>query len=153
ILISGPQAAKLPLHASLKATLEGIGACRVRIFEHSAGGARARFEMPGAELAAKIEDKLWAIREENVEAVRRAMEAGVALTRMFENAVASGAIAPDDLFDENYVEIPGSNPVQHRTKFLDWADRALPAFQEEFLAKGKQMAFCAMVDRNGYLPV
>jgi len=29
----------------------------------------------------------------------------------------------------------------------------LPAFQEAFLAKDKRMTFCAMVDRNGYLPV
>ena len=119
----------------------------------TAAGARARFEAPSAKLAETIEDRLWAIREENVEAVTRAMEAGVALTKIFENAVASGAIAIDELFDENYVEIPGTNPVQHRTKFLDWADRALPAFQEAFRAKDERMAFCAMVDRNGYLPV
>src|ERR1700736_5890457 len=44
ILISGPNAAKLPLHASLKATLDGVGTCRIRITEHSPGGARAQFE-------------------------------------------------------------------------------------------------------------
>jgi methyl-accepting chemotaxis protein len=153
ILISGQVAAKLPLHASLNATLEGIGACRIRIAEHAAGGARARFEAPSAALAEKIEDKLWAIREENVEAVTRALEAGAALTKIFENAVASGTIAIDDLFDENYVEIAGTNPVQHRTRFLDWAERALPAFQEAFRARDERIAFCAMVDRNGYLPV
>ncbi len=153
VLIAGPNAAKLPLHANLNATLDGVGACRIRITEHSATGARARFEAPGTELAEKIEDKLWAIREENVEAVTRALEAGVALTKIFENAIASGAISIDDLFDENYVEIPGTNPLQHRTKFLDWADRALPAFQEAFRVKDQRMAFCAMVDRNGYLPV
>ena len=57
------------------------------------------------------------------------------------------------MFDENYVEIPGTNPVQHRTRILDWADRALPPFQEAFLARDPRMAFCAMIDRNGYLPV
>jgi methyl-accepting chemotaxis protein len=153
ILISGPDAAKLSLHATLNATLDGVGACRLRIVEHSAAGARARFESPGAELAENIEDRLWAIREENVEAVTRALEAGVALTKIFEDAVASGAISIGDLFDENYVEIPGTNPLQHRTKFLGWADRALPAFQEAFREKDQRMAFCAMVDRNGYLPV
>jgi methyl-accepting chemotaxis protein len=153
MLISGPISAKLPLHADLNVTLDGVGACRIRIVEHSTGGARARFESPSAELADKLEDKLWAIREENIEAVTRALEAGVALTKIFENAVTSGAIAIEDLFDENYVEIAGTNPVQHRTKFLDWADRALPAFQEAFRAKDERMAFCAMVDRNGYLPV
>jgi methyl-accepting chemotaxis protein len=153
ILVSGPDAGKLSLHQSLSAILDGVGACRIRITEHTKAGARARFEALGPELADKVEDILWAIREENVEFVTRAMEAGVELTKIFENAVASGAISLEDLFDTNYVEIPGTNPVQHRTKFLDWADRALPAFQEAFLARDKRMVFCAMVDRNGYLPV
>jgi methyl-accepting chemotaxis protein len=143
----------VPLHQGLNATLEGIGACRIRIHEHSKAGAVARFEAPGAELAEAIEDKLWSIREENVEAVTRALEAGAELAKIFEQGVATGAITLDDLFDTNYVEIAGSNPVQYRTKFLDWADRVLPALQEAFLAKDKRMAFCAMVDRNGYLPV
>ena len=68
-------------------------------------------------------------------------------------ASSSGAISIEDMFDTNYVEIAGSNPVQYRTRILDWADRALPPFQEAFLAKDKRMAFCAMIDTNGYLPV
>jgi methyl-accepting chemotaxis protein len=153
ILISGPEAAQLPPNQSLKATLEGIGACRIRLTDHGKTGARARFEVLNAELAEKIEDQLWTIHAENTEFVTRAMEAGAELTKIFERAVASGAISIDAMLDTNYVEIPGSNPVQYRTKFLDWADRALPAFQEAFLAKDKRMTFCAMVDRNGYLPV
>ena len=153
ILISGSNAERLPLHQCLDATLEHVGACRIRVREHTRAGAVARFEAPSAELIEKIEDKLWSIREENVEAVTRALEAGGVLTKIFEDALASGAVSMDDMFDTNYVEIPGSNPVQYRTKFLDWADRALPAFQEAFLAKDRRMAFCAMVDRNGYLPV
>ena len=131
----------------------GVGACRLRITEHTKAGAQARFEAPDAALREKIDDKMWAIREENTEFVTRAMEAGTALTRIFEDAVRSGAISIADMFDENYVEIPGSNPLQHRTKILDWADRALPPFQEAFLAKDPRMVFCVMIDRNGYLPV
>ncbi|HZR86420.1 MAG TPA: methyl-accepting chemotaxis protein [Bradyrhizobium sp.] len=153
LLISGPGAASLPLHQSLQARLENIGPCRIRIDEQAKGGAHARFEALSAETAEKIEDQLWAIREENLEFVSRAMEAGVRLNRIFEDAVASGAIKLADLFDADYVEIAGSNPVQHRTKFLDWAERALPAFQEAFLTRDKRLAFCACVDRNGYLPV
>jgi len=153
ILISGPDAARLPLHQNLNAVLDGIGQCRIRVFEHTTAGAHARFEALGAELAEKVEDKLWAIREENVEFVTRAIQAGVELTRIFENAVASGAISIDDLFDTDYVEIPGTNPLQHRTRFLDWADRSLPALQEAFLVKDKRTVSCATVDRNGYLPV
>jgi methyl-accepting chemotaxis protein len=153
VLISESDAPKLPMHQTLEATLQDIGGCRIHVTEQAKAGARARFERLTPELAEKIEDKLWAIREENVEFVTRAIEASVELTKIFENAVASGAISIEDLFDTNYIEVPGTNPVQHRTKFLGWADRALPAFQEAFLARDKRMVFCAMVDSNGYLPV
>jgi methyl-accepting chemotaxis protein len=153
ILIGGPDADGLPLNENLNVSLESVGPCRIRIHERSKAGALARFEAPNAVLQEKIEDKLWSIHDENTEFVTRAMEAGTALTRLIEDAVASGAIAVDDLFDENYVEIPGTNPLQHRTRILDWADRALPPFQEAFLAKDPRMAFCVMIDRNGYLPV
>jgi methyl-accepting chemotaxis protein len=153
ILISGADAERLPPGQSFDATLQDVGACRIRIGERSKAGVQARFERPSTALVEKIEDKLWAIQDDNTEAVTRAMEAAAALKKIFENGIDSGAISMEDMFDTNYVEIPGSNPVQYRTKFLDWADRALPPFQEAFLARDKRMAFCAMVDTNGYLPV
>jgi methyl-accepting chemotaxis protein len=153
ILICGPEAERLPLNESLNATVESIGACRIRVGAHSKAGAQARFDRPDAALGELIEDKLWSIRDENTEFVTRAMEAGTALTRIFEDAVASGRISIEDMFDADYVEIPGTNPHQHRTRILGWADSALPPFQEAFLAKDPRMVFCAMIDRNGYLPV
>ncbi len=153
ILISGPDAQTIPLNETLAATLQDIGACKIRVTERNAAGAQARFEAVNSSLTEKIEDKLWSIHDENTEFVTRAMEAGHALTKIFEDAVASGAISMEDMFDAKYVEIPGSNPVQHRTHILNWAERALPSFQEAFLAKDPRMVFCAMIDRNGYLPV
>ena len=153
ILIGGPDAERLPLNESLNATLESVGACRIRLGERSKAGAQARFERPDAALSDKIEDQLWALHDENIEFVTRAMEAGAALTRIFEDAVVSTAISIDEMFDADYVEIPDTNPLQHRTRILNWADRALPSFQEAFLAKDPRMAFCVMIDRNGYLPV
>ena len=153
ILIGGADAAKLALHETVNASLEDLGACRLRVTEQSKAGARAQFQAAGAELREKIEDKLWSIHEQNTELVTRAMEAGSALTRIFEQAVARGEVSLDDLFDTAYAEIAGTNPVQYRTKYLDWADHALPPFQEAFLAKEPHMVFCAMVDRNGFLPV
>ena len=153
ILIGGTDAAKLALHETVNASLEDLGACCLRVTEQSKAGARAQFQATSAELREKIEDKLWSIHEQNTELVTRAMEAGSALTKIFEQAVERGEVSLDDLFDTAYAEIAGTNPVQYRTKYLDWADRALPRFQEAFLAKEPQMVFCAMVDRNGFLPV
>jgi methyl-accepting chemotaxis protein len=153
VLIGGAEAAKLATQAVVDGTLEGVGACRLRVIEQSKAGARAQFVSPNADLSEKIEDRLWSIHEESTEFVTRAMEAGTALTRIFEQAVARGEVKIDDLFDTDYAEIAGTNPQQYRTRYLDWADRALPPFQEAFLAKEPRMAFCAMVDRNGFLPV
>lgn len=153
ILISGPDAEKLVHGQSVEARLAEIGDCRIRIGEKTKAGTLAQFERPSTAIIEKVEDKLWALQDANTEAVARAMEAGRELTRIFESGISSGAIAMDDLFDTDYVEIPGTNPVQYRTRFLDWAERALPTLQEAFLAKDKTMAFCAMIDRNGYLPV
>jgi methyl-accepting chemotaxis protein len=153
ILVSGTDADALAQGQSFNATLQQVGACRIRIVQRSKSGTHAQFERPDAALTEKIEDTLWSIQDENTEAVTRAMEAGAALTKIFENGIASGAISIEDMFDTNYVEIAGSNPVQYRSKILDWADRALPPFQEAFLARDPRMVFCVMIDRNGYLPV
>ena len=153
ILISGPDAERLAQGQSFEATLQDVGPCQIRIGERSKAGTQARFERANAALTEKIEDKLFAIQDDNTEAVTRAMEAAAALKKIFDDGIDSGAISIEDMFDTNYVEIAGSNPVQYRTKILDWADRALPPFQEAFLARDKRMAFCAMIDTNGYLPV
>src|SRR3954462_5596566 len=153
ILVSGADAEALAQGQSFDATLQDIGACRLRIVQLSKAGTHAQFERPDTALTEKIEDKLWSIQDDNTEAVTRAMEAGAALKKIFDGGIDSGAITIEDMFDTNYVEIPGTNPVQYRTRILDWADRALPPFQEAFLAKDKRMAFCAMIDTNGYLPV
>lgn len=153
LLISGPDAERLAQGQTLDATLQDVGACRIRIGERTKAGTQARFERADKALVEKIEDKLWSIQDDNTEAVTRAMEAATALKKIFEDGIDSGAITMEDMFDTNYVEIAGSNPVQYRTKILEWADRALPPFQEAFLARDKRMAFCAMIDTNGYLPV
>jgi methyl-accepting chemotaxis protein len=153
ILIGGPDAGRLPEREVLDATLETAGSCRIRVVEHSKPGARVLFERPDAQLREKIEDIVWSIHDENTEFAARTMEAGATLVKIFEDGVKSGAISTDDMFDANYVEIGGSNPVQYRSRILSWAERALPDFQEKFLSENPNLAFCACLDRNGYLPV
>jgi methyl-accepting chemotaxis protein len=125
----------------------------VRATTRTPAGVQAQFVAPDAALSDRIEVVLWAIHDENTEFVTRAMEAGDTLSKTFDKALAAGALTLDDLFDENYVEIAGSDPLQHRTRFLDWAERTLPDFQESFLARDERMVFCVAIDRNGYLPV
>ncbi|HEY0235879.1 MAG TPA: methyl-accepting chemotaxis protein, partial [Afipia sp.] len=145
ILIVGPDAQSIPLHAILNADLQDIGPCKIRVLEHTKSGAQAEFVSADAALIDRIEDKIWAIHDENTEAVTRAMEAGDAITKIFESAVADGDISLEDMFDENYLAIEGTEPIQHRSRCLDWADRALPDFQEALLARDERLAFCVAI--------
>ena len=153
VLVGGPNAESVPLNEVLKVKLQDIGACEIRATERNSAGARAAFVNADAMLKERIEDKVWSIHDENTELVTRAMEAGDAMTKIFESAVARGDISIDDLFDEDYIKIDGTEPVQHRNRMLDWADRSLPEFQEAFLVRDTRLAFSVCIDRNGYLPV
>ena len=74
------------------------------------------------------------------------------ISELFSAAVARGQISMADLFDEAYREIPGSDPKQLTARFTAFTDRVLPDVQEPVLGFDPRIAFCAAVDRNGYLP-
>ncbi len=73
------------------------------------------------------------------------------ISEAFEDAVAKGRITMADLFDEDYQPIPGSNPLQHMTKWVNFTDQVLPQFQEPNLTFDEKVAFCVACDRNGYI--
>jgi methyl-accepting chemotaxis protein len=153
MLIVTPQASRMPLERTLQATIQSIGTCGIRIVKQTEHGLQSEFTGLDAKARAAIEEQLWAIREENAEFVSRALEVGEAISKQLSDAVVRGAISTADLFDEGYVPIEGTNPQQFRTKYLDLAERILPAIQEPFFGRDPRTVFCAAVDRNGYLPV
>jgi methyl-accepting chemotaxis protein len=79
-------------------------------------------------------------------------EAAAKISKLFEGALARGDIAIADLFDETYVPVPRTDPPQFMTRFTAFTDRVLPAVQEPLLKLDERVAFCAAVDRQGYLP-
>ncbi|MBI1204428.1 MAG: methyl-accepting chemotaxis protein [Rhodopseudomonas sp.] len=79
-------------------------------------------------------------------------KSAAAIGALFERAVAKGAIGMQDLFDDRYVPIPNTDPQQVMTRFTAFTDRVLPAIQEPLLDADPRIAFCAAVDRKGYLP-
>ena len=71
--------------------------------------------------------------------------------KLFEAAVERGDMSMDDLFDERYQPVAGTQPQQHITRFTAFTDRVLPEIQEPLLAFDTRVAFCAAIDRRGYL--
>ncbi|HEV2554886.1 MAG TPA: methyl-accepting chemotaxis protein [Bosea sp. (in: a-proteobacteria)] len=92
------------------------------------------------------------VRTAQSELIATAMETAARIGGLFEQALDRGELSLTDLFDEGYQPIPGSDPVQHMTRFVKLCDRLLPPIQEPLLASNRRIVFCAAVDRNGFLP-
>jgi methyl-accepting chemotaxis protein len=84
--------------------------------------------------------------------IESAIAAAEEVSALFEDAVRRGAIGLEELFDERYRPVPGSDPQQYLTAFVRLTDELLPPVQESLLAWSERIAFCAAVDRNGFLP-
>lgn len=137
----------------IDAQIATIGSCRVRVVNQSALGLHLEFDGFEDDTQRKLERMLARIRSDNTEFIDRAIKTADRISHLFEEVVTQRRLSQDDLFDNNYIPIPETNPLQHRTRFLDVLETILPGIQEPLLASDKRMVFCAAVDRNGYLPV
>ncbi len=139
--------------ATVPAEIGGIGPCQLHLVNQSPLGLHLQFGPLAPETKAHLDGRLDAIRSANQEFIARAIAGADRISALFEEAVRAGRISAEDLFDNNYVPIPGTDPQQHRTRFLPLCEELLPAVQEPMLASDPRLVFCAAVDRNGYLPV
>ena len=80
-----------------------------------------------------------------------ARDAATRIGAMFEQAIDEGRASLDDLFDSHYAPIAGTEPQQYMTRFVALTDQLLPDLQEATLGQDGRIAFCAAVDRNGFL--
>ena len=153
MLVRGSGTEKLPVGTSVDAELTGIGQMRARIVGRSALGLHVEFAAlePGVERA--LHQRLEAIRAENKDFVDRAIDTAAMVSMALEDAVSSGTLTREALFDTDYQPIEGTNPQQFRTRALDALEELLPPIQEPLLGSDKRMVFCAAVDRNAWLPV
>jgi methyl-accepting chemotaxis protein len=153
MLVRTPDTIAIVAGSTVPASIAGIGSLRARVVNRSALGLHVEFIGHEAATRKALEAKLAAIRGEHREFVDRAVDTAAMVSMMLEEAVSERKLTREALFDNLYVPIEGSNPQQHRTRFLDTLEEILPPIQEPLLADDKRMVFCAAVDRNGYLPV
>ena len=74
-----------------------------------------------------------------------------AVGRMLEEAVDNGVFPVGDLFDTDYVTIPGFEPPKFHTKYDFYTDKAILGLEDEYL-KNPSCLYAIAVDTNGYLP-
>ena len=79
-------------------------------------------------------------------------QAALGIGRLFEQAIDSGKIRIDDLFNDGYQPIPDTRPQKFKTRFDAFTDQAVPPLQENLLAQHPWLVYAICCDRNSYVP-
>jgi methyl-accepting chemotaxis protein len=84
--------------------------------------------------------------------IRVVIDTAKRIAAAFETAVGRGDISLDQLMDQNYREIPGTNPRQYLTDYVAFTDRILPPIQDPIQKLDPRIVFCVAWAKGGYLP-
>jgi methyl-accepting chemotaxis protein len=84
--------------------------------------------------------------------IRIVVETAKQISAAFETAIERGELSLDQLMDEKYREIPGSNPKQYLTDYVAFTDRILPSIQDPIQKTDSRIVFCVAWAKGGYLP-
>jgi methyl-accepting chemotaxis protein len=84
--------------------------------------------------------------------IRVVIDTAKRITEAFENGIARGEISLDQLMDEKYREISGTDPKQFLTDYTAFTDRVLPPIQDPIQNSDPRIVFCVAWAKGGYLP-
>src|ERR1700722_12108121 len=84
--------------------------------------------------------------------IRVVIDTAKRISDAFESAIARGETSVDQLIDEKYREIPGTDPKQSLTDYVAFTDRILPAIQDPIQKIDPRVVFCVAWAHGGYLP-
>ena len=100
-----------------------------------------------------LADRLQDMVDENLKAKGEAAALAGAreMERALNDAVDRCKFSMEDIFDENYQPIPGTDPQKYHTKYDRFLDENIQQYLDGFL-QNRMVAFAVLVDRNGYLP-
>ncbi len=117
--------------------------------------AKARDTIVG--LVATSENMVSAALHEGVETgdmsfVRLAQQVSSTISSLLETELRAGATSETELFDDDYKEVVGSNPVQYMTRIVHLTDRLLQKVLEDVAERDGRIVYCVASDRQGYVP-
>lgn len=84
--------------------------------------------------------------------VEKARHYAVELVEKAERAIADGELTMEQLFDQDYRHVAGTNPRLYRTSLSEWADRNWRPINDHVVSEGGPVIMCSQADMNGFLP-
>jgi methyl-accepting chemotaxis protein len=135
----------------LELDLGVLGRLPVTVGDSGQGSAALKINLPNDVHRERLQKFLAGADVLDWPMICRTFDGASRVAEAFESALSDGALTMDDLFDEDYKPMPGTNPVQYHTRFVDFADRVLPAIQEPIAASDSRISGACAIDRKGYL--
>ena len=84
--------------------------------------------------------------------IRVVIDTARQISAAFEAGIARGDISLDQLMDEQYREIAGTDPKQYLTNYVSFTDHVLPPIQDPLQKIDPRIVFCVAWAKGGYLP-
>jgi methyl-accepting chemotaxis protein len=82
-----------------------------------------------------------------------AVSGATAIGHVLTDAIASGRLTEEQVFDTDYEPIPGTDPQKYRTAYDSFTDANIVAIQDSYLAmEGSDAQYAVSVDVNAYVP-
>ena len=106
------------------------------------------------QLSSEMLDRLanCGVRIDDTRFIEQAQSWALHVAEIVEKAMARGEIGEAEVFDFNYLAIPGTNPTQYRNGFCDFADAHIQPLLDRFRQTDACLIGPVISDLNGYLP-
>ncbi len=143
MLLAAGEIDAMAVGAPATARLPGLGETSIRIAGRSALGSHCEFVRPAPDFTAAVCARLTALREADRTRIDHVVAAAAEVSRAFEAAIEARRLRREDLFDNDYVQIPRHQPGAVLDALSEGARGHPAAIQEKWLAVDKQMTFCA----------
>jgi methyl-accepting chemotaxis protein len=74
------------------------------------------------------------------------------VSALLEKSLDAGRLKLEDLFDDRYQPIAGTQPQKFKTKFDSLFDQVMPMVQEGMVERNPWLVYAICCDRRGYVP-
>jgi PAS domain S-box-containing protein len=144
-------AAEIPKVTAGTVELEGVGRLDARLLSESVMGLHVRFDNMKSAQKAALRERIEAVQSLDRPFIEMIQSVAAQVQRVLEEAVRSGQISEQDLFDTEYEAIPGTDPLQVMAKHTLLAEKLIPQFTEPVPGRDPRIVMCCVTDRAGYI--
>jgi methyl-accepting chemotaxis protein len=71
---------------------------------------------------------------------------------LIESSIEAGVLTRSDIWDDQYIPVPNTNPARCKTHFTDFFKSRIQPLEDRYLNASPNFSYFVMIDRKGYIP-